>query len=204
MSKVRSMLASRDGLVLEHLALVDTIARHLHAKFPPCFELDDLVSAGRLGLIKAAALFDKTRGVSFEAYARKRIRGEILEAVGFHSTREHCRRWRFEEATRPPIKEHDVDAPRDQVRGESADPDVDLDRDVEAAKRRELIDGAIASLPRRHAVLIEMHYRGDLPMSDVAASPEFSVSRGRASQIHKEAKQMVGEYLRRRGFRLAA
>ena len=44
-------------------------------------ELDDLVSAGALGLIDAVRKFDPGKGVTIESYARLRIRGAILDSL---------------------------------------------------------------------------------------------------------------------------
>jgi RNA polymerase sigma factor for flagellar operon FliA len=43
--------------------------------------LDELVSAGTLGLIEAAANFDASRGLSFATFATPRIRGAILDEL---------------------------------------------------------------------------------------------------------------------------
>jgi RNA polymerase sigma factor for flagellar operon FliA len=42
-------------------------------------EIDDLVSAGTIGLIEAADRYDATRGVPFGTFAYRRIRGAIID-----------------------------------------------------------------------------------------------------------------------------
>jgi RNA polymerase sigma factor (sigma-70 family) len=64
----------RDELVLRHMGLVSSIARHF--AFDPNMR-DDLTQVGYIGLIKAVEQFDPTLGVPFEAYARRIISGEI-------------------------------------------------------------------------------------------------------------------------------
>ena len=63
------------------LALVETIAAHVLRSVGRSIEFDDLVGAGREGLLDAARRFDPTRGVPFGAYANLRVRGAILDGV---------------------------------------------------------------------------------------------------------------------------
>ncbi len=60
-------------------ALVRQIASQVAARLPRHVELDDLVSAGYLGLVEAARRYDPTRGVRFQAYVAERIRGAIID-----------------------------------------------------------------------------------------------------------------------------
>lgn len=63
----------------EYQALVRQIASQVAARLPRHVELDDLVSAGYLGLVEAARRYDPTRGVRFQAYVAERIRGAIID-----------------------------------------------------------------------------------------------------------------------------
>lgn len=72
-------MASREALIEEHYPLVRYLAVRLGSKLPPSIEIDDLVSAGVLGLIDAAEKFDAGRGIRFRTYAERRIRGAILD-----------------------------------------------------------------------------------------------------------------------------
>lgn len=71
--------AAREQLVMEHLASVRFIARKLHRTLPRHVELDDLISAGIIGLMDALKRFDACRDVQFKSYAQFRIRGAILD-----------------------------------------------------------------------------------------------------------------------------
>lgn len=70
-----------EAFVTEHLVLVKRIAHHLIARLPASVELDDLMQAGLIGLLEAAANFDDSRGATFETYAGIRIRGAMLDEV---------------------------------------------------------------------------------------------------------------------------
>lgn len=70
-----------DALVMRHAELVKRIAYHLAGRLPASVEVDDLIQAGMLGLLEAAANFSTGRGASFETYAGIRIRGAMIDAL---------------------------------------------------------------------------------------------------------------------------
>ena len=77
-----SMTASeRETLLMEHLPTVRYLARRIHERLPQHVELDDLVSAGMVGLIDAFSKFDHGIKVQFKSYAQFRIRGAILDSL---------------------------------------------------------------------------------------------------------------------------
>ena len=70
--------------MLRHLPLVRYVVRRLRpASSPP--ELDDLVSAGTIGLIEAVDRYDPRRGVTFATFAYRRIRGAVIEEISTSS-----------------------------------------------------------------------------------------------------------------------
>ena len=71
----------RDRLLIEHLPTVRYLARRIHERLPQHVELDDLVSAGVVGLIDAFSKFDHSKKVQFKSYAQFRIRGAILDSL---------------------------------------------------------------------------------------------------------------------------
>jgi RNA polymerase sigma factor for flagellar operon FliA len=71
----------RDLVLMEHLPTVRYLARRIHERLPQHVELDDLVSAGVVGLIDAFSKFDHTKKVQFKSYAQFRIRGAILDSL---------------------------------------------------------------------------------------------------------------------------
>jgi RNA polymerase sigma factor for flagellar operon FliA len=71
----------RDLLLMEHLPTVRYLARRIHERLPQHVELDDLVSAGVIGLIDAFSKFDHGKKVQFKSYAQFRIRGAILDSL---------------------------------------------------------------------------------------------------------------------------
>ena len=73
--------SEREHLILEHLPQIKYIAQRISTKLPSHVELNDLVSAGVLGLLDAIEKFDPSRGVKFKTYAELRIKGAILDSL---------------------------------------------------------------------------------------------------------------------------
>ena len=77
----RGVTSQREALVLEHLPQVCLIARRIHDRLPDYISLDDLISAGVIGLMAAIDNFDPTLGVQLNTYAERRIRGAIIDSL---------------------------------------------------------------------------------------------------------------------------
>ena len=73
--------ADRDTLVLRHLPLVRSIAIRIYENLPVHVDLDDLVHAGVMGLFDAATKYNGDKQVSFQGYAKHRIKGAILDSL---------------------------------------------------------------------------------------------------------------------------
>ena len=69
---------ARQRLVEANLRFVISVANQYHQ---PNMDLSDLISEGNIGLIKAAELFDDTRGFKFISYAVWWIRQSISSAI---------------------------------------------------------------------------------------------------------------------------
>ncbi|MFS8637303.1 MAG: FliA/WhiG family RNA polymerase sigma factor [Gemmatimonadota bacterium] len=71
--------AIRDALVEQNLRLVHHVARKMVNTLSVDVEVDDLISAGTIGLINAIENFDPGRGLAFSTFAAPRIWGAILD-----------------------------------------------------------------------------------------------------------------------------
>ena len=71
----------REQVILDHLPQVRLIARRIHERLPAHINIDDLISAGTLGLISAVDNFDSSQNVLLKTYAEYRIRGAILDSL---------------------------------------------------------------------------------------------------------------------------
>src|SRR5271169_4749517 len=71
----------QERVLLEHLPIVRFLARRIHERLPQHVDIEDLVSAGVVGLMDAFAKFDPDKKVQFRSYAQFRIRGAILDSL---------------------------------------------------------------------------------------------------------------------------
>ncbi|MBM4026698.1 MAG: FliA/WhiG family RNA polymerase sigma factor [Planctomycetes bacterium] len=67
--------------ILPLLPLVRKIARRAVSYLKPPLSFEDLVSAGTVGLLKAARDFDASQGAEFKTYAYIRIKGAVLDEL---------------------------------------------------------------------------------------------------------------------------
>jgi RNA polymerase sigma factor for flagellar operon FliA len=70
-----------DDLVMQELPQVYYIAARIRERLPQHVEMEDLVSAGVLGLLEATRSFDGSKNVQFKTFAKFRIRGAILDSL---------------------------------------------------------------------------------------------------------------------------
>ncbi len=73
--------AEQERMMVEHLPIVRFLARRIHERLPQHVDMEDLVSAGVLGLMDAFTKFDPEKKVQFRSYAQFRIRGAILDSL---------------------------------------------------------------------------------------------------------------------------
>jgi RNA polymerase sigma factor for flagellar operon FliA len=71
----------RAQLIEANLPLVKHVVLQVAGHFPRHVDRQELARAGALGLVEAAQRFDPSRGVPFDRFAARRIRGAILDAV---------------------------------------------------------------------------------------------------------------------------
>jgi RNA polymerase sigma factor for flagellar operon FliA len=71
----------RERLFTENMHVVRIIAFMETKKLPAHIDVDDLISAGMIGLLDAMDKFDVSKGASFKTYASIRIRGAIKDEL---------------------------------------------------------------------------------------------------------------------------
>jgi RNA polymerase sigma factor for flagellar operon FliA len=76
-----TLTSEQERVLLEHLPIVRFLARRIHERLPQHVDIEDLVSAGIVGLMDAFAKFDPAKKVQFRSYAQFRIRGAILDSL---------------------------------------------------------------------------------------------------------------------------
>src|SRR5438874_2372568 len=91
--------------VVASLPFVEQLARRVAATMPHSIDIGDLIQDGVIGLIDAAHRFDESRGIKFETFAERRIRGAMIDALRKDAWPRGVRRQRRElEAAREQLR----------------------------------------------------------------------------------------------------
>ena len=87
------------------LPFVESLARRVASSMPNSIELSDLVQDGMIGLIDAVSRYDEARGIKFETFAERRVRGAMIDALRRDAWPRGVRRQRRElEAAREQLR----------------------------------------------------------------------------------------------------
>ena len=79
--RVEPVAANQNRRIVGGLPFVEALARRMAASMPNSIDIGDLVQDGVLGLIDAAHRFDEGRGIKFETFAERRVRGAMIDAL---------------------------------------------------------------------------------------------------------------------------
>ena len=102
---MRPLSNSVNPRVTASLPFVEQLARRVAATMPHSIDIGDLVQDGVIGLIDAAHRFDEARGIKFETFAERRIRGAMIDALRKDAWPRGVRRQRRElEAAREELR----------------------------------------------------------------------------------------------------
>ncbi len=169
---------ARDELVSRNLRLV----AHVTKKYlQNGAEMDDLISIGTIGLIKAVESFDARKGTRFATYAARCIENEVLMT------------FRAERKTRGTVYLGDplegdgegglltlIDVVRDE-----SDLEADCERQCDLARLRALVRSSLFGRERR---VIELRYglSGSEPLTQHEVAKLLGISRSYVSRIEKK------------------
>jgi RNA polymerase sigma factor FliA len=79
--RAQPVAASQNRRIVSGLPFVEALARRMAATMPNSIDIGDLVQDGMIGLIDAAHRFDEERGIKFETFAERRVRGAMIDAL---------------------------------------------------------------------------------------------------------------------------
>src|SRR6186997_315792 len=103
--RAQPMPAAQSRRIVNGLPFVEALARRMASTMPHSIDVGDLVQDGVIGLIDAAHRFDDARGIKFETFAERRIRGAMIDALRRDAWPRGVRRQRRElEAARETLR----------------------------------------------------------------------------------------------------
>lgn len=174
-----------------HMPLVHQVVARVLRRLPPNVQRDDLLAAGAIGLLDALRRSPE-RGPQFEAYARIRIRGAVvdeLRAQDWLSRRARTRANLAQEGTGPSADRNSIvgfdDLPEVQTAGLVDESAASPEEEVGQHSERAALERAVKLLPEREASIVTWHYFEGVAFKDIAA--RLGVSEPRISQLHARA-----------------
>lgn len=195
-SHARAQLFSRHALWARGIAL--GVHRRLWGY---AVERSDCIQNATVGLLDAMDRYDPARGVEFRAYASSRVRGAVFNGlraqIGSHPAGAPvlrlCERMGHLSGSNDM---EPVDDLIDTVVGlglglmlesahEALVDECDGFMHAQASQLNTRLLASVHGLSGRHRELVEAHYFNYVPFCEIAR--QWGVSRGRVSQLHKEA-----------------
>lgn len=214
-----SPVPSRDELVCANLDWARRVAKRIFMRVRvPALDYADYVQAATLGLMEAAQRFRPERGVPFQGYALRRVRGEVFDLVrGFLRAPASDRRVDAAAERRESLAEaeagegdplsamlgivaglgigHLLEAQAMPVEDPLACPAYGA---LAERDRRRVLMAALEQLPAREARILRLHYLHHVAFQEIAAME--GVTRGRIAQLHRRGLERMRPLLA--GFRV--
>jgi RNA polymerase sigma factor (sigma-70 family) len=141
---------------------VQKVARHLARRLPAPIPLEDVVSAGMVGLMESVDRYDPSRAPSFDRYAAFRIKGAILDELEAADRRARC-----PQQQAPPACPFATPTPEKLL----------------------LVKEAVAHLSPTQQRVVRLRYFQDLNIEEIGQ--QLGVSEARACQIHRDAMEQL-------------
>jgi RNA polymerase sporulation-specific sigma factor len=142
----------------------------------PWADLDELLQLGAVGMLEALQRFDSTRGVDFQAFCSRRIRGAMIDGL---------RREGALQRGEAPFDGDKIDTAA-LLNGDSPeDPLTQLSRSDD----KRLLVEALRCLPPLEYRVLALHFYDEMNNREIAAILE--ISEGYASRIRKRALDVL-------------
>ncbi len=174
--------------------MVRALAGRVIARVPRYagLEMSDLIQAGNIGLLSAARTFRPENGAPLAAYARFRIRGEMLDTVRRNTGRGAAKG--ILGSARPGEPEAEFES---QV---STPPELSPLGLLAASQRTAILREEVDRLPPRHRAVVRMRYTSEYNLREIGAV--LCVNESRVCQLHQNALGRLRLALHKRGVRL--
>ena len=169
---------SRDKLIVHNLRLVVYIAKRFENTGAG---IEELISIGTVGLIKAISSFDMEKNIKLATYASRCIENEILMYIRKNSS--HKREISIDEPLSIDWDGNELHL--SDVLG--SDGDI-VSRDMENEEEKYILKRAIEDLPEREKVIIEMRYglKDDVELTQKEVADALGISQSYISRLEKK------------------
>ena len=177
------------NLLFPHLLLMGLLGksenknkRHLEKRFENTkIGIEDLISIGTMGLIKAVNTFKKDKNIKLATYASRCIENEILMYIRKNSSS------RCVVSIDEPLSV-DWDGNELLLSDVLGSDEEEISYEIQQREERELIRGAVASLSPRERVIIELRYglRGGDEMTQKEVADMLGISQSYISRLEKK------------------
>ncbi|MGH2491313.1 MAG: sigma-70 family RNA polymerase sigma factor [Candidatus Limnocylindria bacterium] len=186
--------------IIAHLAFARAVAAR--SLDPRCRGADreDLIAWGVVGLVQAAQRYRGDLGASFGAYAARRVRGQVLDALRQRDPLTRSARRAYREAQRiaedlpPPYVEISLDRLAELGDGGIAAPDAIVEPDTRSDPRWHLVARQLRSLAKLERRVIVLSYGRGLTLREIGAQvglSESGVCRVRARALRRLRSALV-------------
>lgn len=175
---------------------VEQMARVIVRRFGGWEVLDDLVAAGKVGLLQAYRRYDPSRSTVFwRGFAEVRVRGAMYDEL---RSMDHVGRGGREAVSKDGneavpawgLWQKDRHYDLDEASGEE-----DLEASLSSAENRGLVVEAVSRLPARLQDVVRWYYYGSETLDAIAG--RLGVTEGRVCQLKHEALRGLREVLSR-------
>jgi len=138
----------------------------------PWADLDELLQLGAVGMLEALQRFDSTRGIDFQAFCARRIRGAMIDGL---------RREGAIQRGETVFDTEVVETAAVRAGDSPEDPLIQLSR----ADDKKQIAAALQTLPPLEYRVLALHFYEEMNNREIAAI--LNISEGYASRIRKRA-----------------
>lgn len=214
---------ARQALVVDNLPFVRHILGKLVGRLPSNVDVDNLESAGVLGLVEASHQYEPERGVAFRTFAYPRVWGAIIDELRRNSPFPQKLMNRIslvkkaEERMEPPVTAErlaeacglsveDVEACLVAMRLSSPSPLGDkalnvvrdgqadsVSADIELEEAKQKLSDCIESLPEQQRLVLTLYHSEDLRLKEIGQV--MNLSESRISRILAKAELKLRETL---------
>lgn len=190
---------SFQAVVVQHIPLVQKMARRVAANASAHIAYDDLFSAGTLGLINSVIRNRGGEPRSFISYIKIRVLGAMYDEL-------RASRWRPRQspngrraASLSHASQPDTIVLLEDLGGTPTwqphhpNPTPDPHEVLSRKQTRRTLYKALSTLPARDQLILQLHYFKGMKMREIGGF--LGISEGRVSQIHHRALARVRPYM---------